>query len=599
MQDEKIIRVAFYIRVSTDEQAREGYGIEMQVEGLREMMNYQQKHHNWIHNKNWEYIDEGFSGGDLNRPALQRLIEDVKEKKIDIIAVYKIDRLSRNLSHLLYVFEFLKKNEIGFYSLKENIDFTSGAIGRLTFHIFGAMAEFERDLIKQRTIEGKIASARLGNYVGNGIPYGYKKIKNPQTTKGSVLEIVPSEAKWIKQMFDWFVYERKNFEEIASEFNDLGLKKGVASRAKDKRTIWHSASIRRMLMNSTYAGTRIERIQSESKLLEIEIPVKPIISETQFQYAQTLIGQNEQKSKRGGGKNIYLLSRKIIDKETGRYFVGVPRTKGGYSYRRKQFKDHLTGIAYKNREIQADALEDYVWEHIQLVINHPKKFFEIYQRQTYHGKELERLTDLEKRIHEQIKEEDKKLLALHDDYYSGGISEEKKSELELQYKKNIIKSKKRITEIEQRIKQLTETEIADKAIEKFSEEFKTTLDNLDRAHKQAIVDMLVDKVEVYETEENLMVIINFRFAQPKQNGNDTGYEPASPDTTPKNGLDAPEKEDSGEDGWKGYIRYVTVPIHAKSIKHTVKGVPRWTRRYVTMNKTETMSFEKNQQGIHC
>lgn len=122
--DNKNIRVAFYLRVSTDEQARDGYGLDMQLNGLQEMMEYRHKHHDWVHQAEWEYVDDGYSGGNLERPEYKRMMKDAQAKKFDIIAVWKIDRLSRNLSHLLSSFESLQKNDVNFFSLKENIDFS-------------------------------------------------------------------------------------------------------------------------------------------------------------------------------------------------------------------------------------------------------------------------------------------------------------------------------------------------------------------------------------------------------------------------------------------------------------------------------------------
>lgn len=118
------IRVAFYIRVSTEEQKKDGYGTDMQIQGLQDMIAYRSKVSGWTHDKKNEYYDLGCTGADLNRPEFKRMMQDAKDGKFDMIAVWKIDRLSRNLSHLLSTFEILQQNKVGFFSLKENIDFT-------------------------------------------------------------------------------------------------------------------------------------------------------------------------------------------------------------------------------------------------------------------------------------------------------------------------------------------------------------------------------------------------------------------------------------------------------------------------------------------
>lgn len=88
------------------------------------MITYRGKVSGWTHKKEWEYKDLGCTGADLNRPEFKRMMQDAKDGKFDMIAVWKIDRLSRNLSHLLLTFETLQSYKVGFFSHKENIDFT-------------------------------------------------------------------------------------------------------------------------------------------------------------------------------------------------------------------------------------------------------------------------------------------------------------------------------------------------------------------------------------------------------------------------------------------------------------------------------------------
>lgn len=576
MNKEKPIRVALYVRVSTDEQVREGYGIEMQLDALRETIEYRQKHTNWIHKPQWVYVDEGCSGGDLNRPQLIRMMDAVKNREFDLVAVYKIDRLSRNLSHLLNVFETLKENEASFFSLRENIDF-SGAIGRLTFQIFGALAEFERETIKVRTTEGKIASARMGNYIGNGIPYGYRKVKNVKTSKGNTLEIVPDEAKWIKRIFNLFVYEQKTYEHIAREFNEFKVIKGVSSMKKYKLSKWNDSSIKRMLMNSTYAGVRIERIHTEDGEIEIQVNVPPIVSEIVFRQAQVLIERiSTERLNRGGGKNTYLFSRKIIDKETGRYFVGVARTKGGFSYRRQSFTDQQTNIRYCNLEISAEALENYVWEIVKLAINKPEEFYKIYQRETQSGVELERNEELQRQLQYQMKEEENKLTALYDEYLSGNLAEKQKNILEMRYEQTVKALAKRCMECEENIKRLTKMQISVEAMDRFSKEFKESLENKTREQKQVLIDLLVDRIEILNHERKIEANIYFRFAQPKRNDGDPGFEPANVDSTSKTSHNKSSSDTIGEGRWFGYF-YINV--RARMIKVTENGV--WKRKFVT------------------
>jgi DNA invertase Pin-like site-specific DNA recombinase len=142
----------------------------MQKNALYDLWRFKAGSSNWVSKDEWFFIDDGYSGKDLKRPAYERMMDMVRQKEFDMVVVWKIDRISRNLTHLLNVFEELQSRGVFFFSLKENIDF-SGAIGKLTFQIFGALAEFERKTIMMRTTEGKIASARMGNFTKNTTPF--------------------------------------------------------------------------------------------------------------------------------------------------------------------------------------------------------------------------------------------------------------------------------------------------------------------------------------------------------------------------------------------------------------------------------------------
>lgn len=162
------MNVALYIRVSTQEQT-EGYSIDMQKERLI----------NFAKAKDWNvydiYIDGGFSGSNTKRPALEKMIKNMEN--IDIVAVYKLDRLSRSQKDTLYLIEdvFLK-NKVDFVSLTESFD-TSTPFGRAMVGILSVFAQLERDTIKERTFSGRIERAKEGlHHGGKYTPIGYDYI---------------------------------------------------------------------------------------------------------------------------------------------------------------------------------------------------------------------------------------------------------------------------------------------------------------------------------------------------------------------------------------------------------------------------------------
>ncbi|MGN0134622.1 MAG: recombinase family protein, partial [Anaerotignum sp.] len=161
------MRIATYIRVSTQEQALEGYSIDAQKERLT----------SYCKAKGWtlsaEYIDGGFSGSNLERPQMQKLISDISLGLFDGVLVYKLDRLSRSQKDTLYLIEdvFLKNN-ISFVSLNENFD-TSTPFGRAMIGILSVFAQLEREQIKERTRMGLEERIKKGHHHSYA-PFGYR-----------------------------------------------------------------------------------------------------------------------------------------------------------------------------------------------------------------------------------------------------------------------------------------------------------------------------------------------------------------------------------------------------------------------------------------
>ncbi len=533
--EEKNIRVAFYIRVSTDEQAKDGYGLPMQLRGLEDMMEYRGKFHNWVHEKEWLYVDDGYSGSDLNRPEYKRLMKDIKAKKYDMVAVWKIDRLSRNLSHLLATFESLQWDKVGFFSLKENIDF-SGPIGKLTFQIFWALAEFERETIKMRTREGKIASARMGNYVINAAPYGYEKVQKTGKT-GKWLRIVPEEAEWVKRIFaecnSW-----TSREWIAKIMNESKVLKGVWSVRDAKTTKWHGTTIMDILSNSTYTWNAIFKPKNDKwEVEEIEIPVPPIISPLDFELAQKFLEDASENAKRGGGKTEYLLSRKVMDIETGRKFIGVTRDKDKrHNYRRKAFT--LNGKRYDNKDIPWEALDDYVWSFIQKAIQRPEALFEAYKKQNIDNTNYAWLMDQRRKTDIKLKEIQNIEFTIEKLHLSGKYSEEMRDKLIEDNQAEICATQKRINELDAQLDSILKAEATREALEAFSANLSTNIDNLTFAQKKTLVNILIEKVEVTYVKSQANAKVTMRFAHSLVNEKMTGYEPKK--------LSANSKTDSEE-----------------------------------------------------
>ena len=149
------MRVAIYARCSTQEQS-----VALQLDGLRE---YSQARGFEVVQ---EYLDEGVSGARAKRPALDQLLADAHRRKFDAVLVWKLDRLGRSLSHLIRLVDQLGSLGVDLVSLGDSGLDTTGPSGRLLFHVMGAVAEFEQDLIRERTRAGLQAARRRGRQLG-------------------------------------------------------------------------------------------------------------------------------------------------------------------------------------------------------------------------------------------------------------------------------------------------------------------------------------------------------------------------------------------------------------------------------------------------
>ncbi|WP_246483862.1 recombinase family protein [Heyndrickxia vini] len=193
----EIKSVAIYVRVSTEEQATEGYSISAQLQTLRQYATL----YGWQISE--EYVDEGISGKDIKgRPAMQRLISDVDKNKFQAVLVWKISRLSRNMLDTLVLLDKFEEYDVKFISYSENFD-TSSPIGKLVVQLMASIAEMERNTLSENVKLGMTQRAKEGNWNG-GVVFGYDSIEkelviNP---KEAANPIYNGKIRWL-QIENW------------------------------------------------------------------------------------------------------------------------------------------------------------------------------------------------------------------------------------------------------------------------------------------------------------------------------------------------------------------------------------------------------------
>jgi site-specific DNA recombinase len=508
----QVRRVAIYIRVSTEEQKIDGYSLEAQEKRLLEYVEGSKAQRLEVKG----IYRDTHSGADINRENLQRLLKDVEAKKYDAVLVWKIDRLSRSLQHLLTIFEKLKDNNVSFISVQENIDF-KGPIGTLIFQIFGAIAEFERELIKGRTMMGKIASAESGNFTGTSIPFGYRAVANANG-KGKKLELVPEEHAWVQRMFEWYVFDGLGFGQIANKLNEKRVVKQNHKRTKRASIEWTLRMVKSIIQNPIYRGEFYANRKDEAgNLLAREkwtvAPVPASVSELLW-----LQAQDASEGRIGGRTGTeYLLSGKLVDVtlEKPLKFSGAKRSKGGFSYRRKQF--NKDGTHFPVFEVPGKQIEEFVWDRLKEALKNPEVFIKNYLSKRFSDptrieKSEKELNSLRARRAEEELAIDRVRHAYEEGQYSAEVLSQRITERETA----ISKIDERINELTSELTMLGNVGKEVQKLHDASAQVKFRLDKLNRANKKMMCQFFIEKVDMHRTmgedgRWKVRAVIHFQF----------------------------------------------------------------------------------------
>ncbi|HMA96401.1 MAG TPA: recombinase family protein, partial [Polyangiaceae bacterium] len=225
----------------------------------------------------YTYDDGGFTGANTDRPAFQRLIADVEARHIDVIVVYKVDRLSRSLLDFAKVMERLNAAGASFVSVTQNFS-TADAMGRLTLNMLMSFAEFEREMIAERTRDKIAASRRKGKWTGGPIPFGY-------CVDEKKLTVNAAEAAVVREAFRLHL-QLGQMALLAREMNTRCLLPRRRSMSRlDKPMAWTKDSIARIICNPLYVGVitnGTEQYQGEHSA---------IIDEATWQASQQIVRQ--------------------------------------------------------------------------------------------------------------------------------------------------------------------------------------------------------------------------------------------------------------------------------------------------------------------
>ena len=374
------LRLAIYARVSTEEQ-REGLNIDSQVSELER----------FSRDKTWPivgvYKDDGWSGGMMERPELDRLRDDAQKGMFDAVLINDVDRLARDVAHLGVIKRDLERKGIRVIFRKLPSD--ASPTNNLMVNILGSFAEFERELISDRTRRGRRHKVEVRKqYLGSNTAYGYRYTPMDRIAKKEgILEIAPEEAIVVRQMFEWVDREGLSAKRVLNRLNELKIP------PKKSAPLWAKSSVLRILHCETYAGVwHYNKFQSceprnptaspryrkrakcslrerpRSEWLPLELPESlRIVPRERWDRVQRQITSNIAFSPRNE-KHAYLLKGLIQCGACGARYCGDPG-KGKFYYR-------CIARCKKLPTIREDALNEAVKRAVAEIILKPAVILE-------------------------------------------------------------------------------------------------------------------------------------------------------------------------------------------------------------------------------
>jgi site-specific DNA recombinase len=523
-------QVAIYARVSSDQQA-EAHTVASQVAALRERIAAE----SLTLPEAMQFIDEGYSGATLVRPALERLRDVVAAHAVDRLYVHSPDRLARK-----YAYQVLLVDE--FRRAGVEVIFLNRALGQspeddLLLQVQGMIAEYERAKIIERHRRGKRHAARGGVVnVLSGAPYGYRYVAKYAGGGQARYEIVPDEARVVRQVFDWVGRDRQTIGEVCRRLTRAG------EVTRTGKTVWDRSMVWGMLKNPAYIGTaafgktrqeplrprlRAQRghaLQPRRAVSTVDvpreewlaIPVPALVEPEVFAAVQEQLRENQRHARQSRRGALYLLQGLVQCQQCGYAYYGKrlsPSARKGkpraYAYYRCLGTD-----AYRfggervcqNTQVRTDLLDLAVWREVCTLLAHPERLAEEYRRrlQPETGAKHMPLATVE----EQLAKLRQGVARVIDSYAEGLIDKP-------EFEPRITRLRQRLARLEEQRQQLAEEaalhadlQLIIGRLEDFAAKVHNGLETADWASQRDLIRALVKRVEVARHEVNIVFRID-------------------------------------------------------------------------------------------
>jgi site-specific DNA recombinase len=514
--------IAIYARVSSEQQAQEAT-VGSQVEALRERA-VADGHIVLPHDL---YVDEGFSGATLVRPALERLRDRIAEGAIEILYVHSPDRLARKYAYQVLLLDEFRRQGVTSIFLQGPKGET--AEDELLVQVQGMIAEYERAKILERSRRGKLHRARQGSVNPlSGAPYGFLYVKKADGAPASY-RILLHEAKIVRRMFDAFVREQKSIGEIVRALNVDGVPTRRGAPRWDRATVWailrNPAQMGKAAFGKTEATERrrlLRPIRGKSLVPRhaksthrdrpaeqwIHIDVPAIVSREMFEAAQTQLERNKRLSQRNARGERYLLQGLTVCSRCGYAFYGKPVSKTSmkgtqhYAYYRCVGSDAYRFAGRRicdNPQVRVDQLDGHVWQSVRSLLQSPERVLaEWSRRQRGNGvsTDLRQQRDDASRI---AVSHERSLKRLVDAYEAGAIDLADLRTRSDALRARIERARRDVADADRKIRDTIQLRAVATHLEDFATRVQCKLDTLPWTQQRQIIRALVAKVEIDET----------------------------------------------------------------------------------------------------
>jgi site-specific DNA recombinase len=350
----KPVCCAIYTRVSTEQGLEQDFNsLDAQYDAAQAYVR-SQAHAGWTLPRA-KYDDGGFSGGNTERPALQRLIEDVRAGKVDVIVVYKVDRLTRSLADFAKLVELFDAHNVSFVSVTQQFN-TTTSMGRLTLNVLLSFAQFEREVTSERIRDKIAASKRKGLWVGGMAPLGYD-------TKDRKITVNEAEAAQVRSIFSSYL-RLGSLNLLMAELRKQGIVTKVRTLKTGERVggiPFTRGPLAYVLRNSFYIG----EVAFKGEILKGEQPA--ILDRALFDAVQAKLNEQANNHKTVRMRSEALLAGRIFDDRGNRMSPSHAR-KRGLKYRYYLSSALLQGAAERAgsvRRVPAAEIEALVIRSVQ------------------------------------------------------------------------------------------------------------------------------------------------------------------------------------------------------------------------------------------